>query len=67
MNVVPGMLDGLIAYIDGLNLAAGCLDGFREWLMARFEDGDNFYWGGLFQILVRNDSATDDEAITKLG
>jgi hypothetical protein len=67
MYVVPGTLDGVIAYIDGLDLATGCLAGFREWLVTRFEDGDNLYWGGLFRMLLRNDSTTDDEAITKLG
>lgn len=67
MYVVPGTLDCVIAYIDGVDRASGCLAGFREWLVTRFENGDNLHWGGLFRILLRNEPTADNEAIAKLG
>lgn len=67
MYVVTASLDCVIAYIDGLDRATGCLAGFREWLVIRFEDGDNLYWGGLFRMLLRDGNVTDPESIEILG
>lgn len=67
MYVVPGTLDCVIAYIDGLDRATGCLAGFREWLVTRFVDGDNLYWGGLIRMLLHDGTSTDAESIQILG
>lgn len=67
MYVVPGSLDNVVAHIDGLDAATGCLVGFREWLVPRFDDGDNLGWGSLFAMLVDAESVPDADAITRLG
>ena len=67
MYVTPGTLDGVIAYIVGLETATGCLAGFREWLVTRFEDGDNLGWDGLFRMLIRREGIDDADTVERLG
>ena len=67
MYVCPGTLDGVVAYIDGMNTCTGCLGGFREWLVTRFDDGDNLAWSGLFKMLIRTEVVCEEDQIERLG
>lgn len=64
---MSGTLDAVCAYIDGLNAATGCLASFREWLVTRFEDGDNLTWVGLFRLLCKTKSVEQGGSIERLG
>lgn len=60
----PGMFfraneyDVAVAFIDGFNLASdgGLLYGFREWLIVRLNDGNNFAWHELVLRILFRDS-----------
>ncbi|MGK0184535.1 MAG: hypothetical protein ACI9R3_000307 [Verrucomicrobiales bacterium] len=57
MYVCPGTLNGIYAFLTGLDIATGCLTGFREWLLPRFEDGNNLAWPGIsrFKRVITHD------------
>jgi hypothetical protein len=61
MYVSPGSLENVFAYLTGLDTATGCLTGFREWLLPRFEDGNNLTWPGVAQMLLASESVAVPE------
>jgi len=67
MFVSPGSLGNVFAYLTGLDTATGCLTGFREWLLPRFEDGNNLAWPGVVQMLLKSESVNDKNATARLG
>ena len=67
MYVSPGSLENVFAYLTGLDTATGSLTGFREWLLPRFEDGNNLAWPGVVQMLIESESVADTDAIARLG
>lgn len=67
MYVSPESLENVFAYLTGLDTATGCLTGFREWLLPRFEDGNNHAWPGVVQMLLESESVADTDAIARLG
>ena len=68
MYVNPGTLNGVCAFLAGLNAATGCLTGFREWLLPRFEDGNNLSWEGVVEKLLKSENLNGDDAATdRLG
>lgn len=67
MHVVPGSLDGVFAYLTGMDTVTGCLTGFREWLLPRFDDGNNLSWTGVVKMLLDQENVAEDDAVARLG
>lgn len=67
MYVLPGAVENVIAYLEGLDAATGCLTGFREWLLPRFEDGNNLTWSGVVKMLFDSESVDEENAAARLG
>jgi hypothetical protein len=67
MYVVPGTLNGVYAFLTGLDTATGCLAGFREWLLPRFDDGNNLFWTGVVDMLLKSEQVHGDGSVTRLG
>lgn len=67
MYVPPGSLENVFAYLTGLDTATGCLTGFREWLLPRFETGNNLGWPGVVQMLLDSESVDGEAAAARLG
>ena len=55
--MIPPSFTTVCAYIDGFNTArgGGPLLGFREWLLLKLDDGNNFHWIGLADRLIAGD------------
>lgn len=67
MYVTSGSLDGVYAYLSGLDTATGCLTGFREGLLPRFDGGNNLIWTGVVDMLLESEQIDDDDSVTRLG
>lgn len=67
MYTCPGTLENVYAFLGGLDTATGCLSGFREWLMPRFEEGNNLHWSGLVDNLLDREDCPPDQRIARLG
>jgi hypothetical protein len=61
MWVIPPSFTTVCAYIDGFNSArgGGPLLGFREWLVLKLDDGNNFHWIGLADRLIAGDEPSE--------
>lgn len=70
MFVMPIGYGAVCAYLDGFDAARshGPLVGLREWLVVRFNEGNNVHWSGLARwLLPGGRESSDDQAIRELG
>lgn len=67
MYVSPGTLRGVYAYLSGMDRATGCLTGFREWLLPRFDAGNNLYWTGVVNMTLAAESVSGEREVARLG
>jgi hypothetical protein len=67
MYVVPATIETVLAYARGVDTGTGCLTGFREWLVVRFDDGNNLAWEVLVKMVLEKESIEEPKAVARLG
>ncbi len=68
--MTPVSFGAVCAYLDGFDAARnhGPLIGLHQWLVIRFNNGNNLYWSGLARLLLPGGAGSSDEqAIRELG